>query len=473
MPLPLLDIGGSALDLCHPTYQTLATQRAFYRTCDRLFDDTNLAYAFAKDGSGGDMLPKHARENKTRWDARRSLCCPTAYTRQIADHYVSHVTRTAPQRGTVAGGAIPDAWQTILNDADGLGTPLSELLRQGARLAFLEQDAYLLLDLVAATDTPISKADQAGNRTIVRVIPADDVLTSQRSIGGRLLSAIIRLPGSDGPPILWRIDGTTGQRARLDSKGKITSVDPPAPHGLLRCPLIPIGPMPALIPPVCEAQKAIARTDSLRRYRQGEDAIPWIVVTGTANANQFVSELEKNPAFSAFEDKDARALNIGSAVEVADSLRKDIIDDEERLYRTAKVRPVTAQSGNPESGVAHAFRFVDADVELATAATALERAENELAAIWAQANNLSDPPKAQYPRTFVPVDRVAELASVSQVSASTLPEPLKFREYQRAANVLYPNDETIAQELEDGRAIDPGTNDGQNNGTVSGTEVPT
>jgi hypothetical protein len=470
--LPLLAPGLAVAELLTDRWKVAAIWRAYMRTCDTLWDDAGLRFAEAKDGDGRDMLPKHPREDDTRWKARRAACTPTAYARQITDHYLSHITRQTPVRKAEGLDTIPDGWAVMVADADAVGTPLAEIVKQAGRFAFLESDGFLLLDWIAPANA-VSAADQSGARGVVRAVPADDVLAVTLTSGNIVVSAIVRLPGPDGVPFLWRVDATTCQRASLNAKGDVvTSADAPIPHRYGGCPLVRVGPMPSIMPAVAEYQKAIAVNDSFLRYRMGEDAIPWLVVTGTANAQAFVDALQSNPAFSAFEDKDAKAIHIGASVEVAKSLREAIDDDEERLYRVAKVRPVSAQSGNPESGVAHAYRFVDADVELATVASAMERAENRIASLWATATGLGTPVVATYPRTFVPVDRQAELTSLQQTSASTLPEPIKAREYQRSAATLYPDDKDLLQELEDTRQADPGTDDGASNSDDK-RQVPT
>lgn len=465
LPMAVPTITGSTAVATSPAllWQAAATRRQFMRTCDKLRNDLGARFAMSADADGLDMIPQHPREDVVRWGKRRAACTPTAYVRQITDHYLAHTTRQDPTRSMPGGDPLPDAWAQMIANADGVGTPMGELLKQAGRLSFLEGSGYMMLDWLGTTEAK-SLADQQAMRHVLRAVPADDVIAVEMTTGDVVLAAIVRLPGVNGVPFLWRIDGQTAQKAELDQQGlTITRAEAPAPHNYGGCPLVHVGPMPAIAEPVAEYQRAIAVNDSLLRYRMGEDSIPWIVVTGTANAKQFISELEKNPAFSAFEDQNAKAMHIGASVDVAASLRDSIQADEDRLYRVAKVRPVSAQTGSPESGVAQAFRFVDADVELASVAKAMERAENRLAALWCKANSMSAVPVAQWPRTFIPVDRNAEISGLSLVSSSTLPEPIKAREYQRAAAVLYPGDKELAQELEGERAPDPGSDDGKNN----------
>ena len=117
------------------------------------------------------------------------------------------------------GGAWPAALAELCEDADGVGTPLHEVLRQAGRRAFLEGVAYLLVDWEGPHD-PGCAADESGARYVVRVVPADDVLALVCSLDGSAQEAIIRLPAADGSVILWRVDAGTAQRALLGTDGR-------------------------------------------------------------------------------------------------------------------------------------------------------------------------------------------------------------------------------------------------------------
>lgn len=451
--IPILSVGQRIEDLMTIQWKAQAQKRAFYRTSDTLTAELGPwsaaalpvapPYPFALDDQGYDILPLCPREDDTRWSFRRKIAKPTGYVRQITDHFLAHVFAREVQRSA----DLPPPLAALVEDADGIGTPLPRLLRQGGRKAFVEGRAFLLVDYQGPA-APSSAADQVGARHLLRVVPADDTLCIEQAVGNRILGAVVRLPTTEGW-ILWRIDGVNGQRVYPDEKGVlIKAIDAPLPHGYTACPLIPIGPMPGIIPAVAKAQQAICQTDSLLRIRNVGDSLPWLVVTGTANPTGFVNAMVQNPAFSAFEDPNAKATPIGADVSVADSLRKTMAADEEQLFQAAKVKPSQAATAqNPESGVAQAFRFVDADVELAEVALALEQAENEMWRVVAGAYGV-EPPEATWPRTFVPLDRGEELNRLMLISASTLPPPIKEREYQRAAALLYPGDTDLQTELE-------------------------
>lgn len=415
-----------------------AAVRRWMRLSRDLVDDDGVRYQLAKNQWGEEVIAQHPREDLVRYDRRRKGACPSSYVAQIAAHYLAHVLRQAPQRSPGDGGdLLPDPVQAIIDDADGLGTPLDRLLGAGLGLAFVEQGAYLLLDRMPSDP----------RRIILRIIPADDVLALTASSSGRVIEAMVRIQDGSGDDRVWRVDEENGQAATLDDTLAASDVADATPHGFAGCPLIPVGPVPSILATVAEYQRAICIGDSFLRYRNGEDSIPWVVVTGAQNPDGFVAELTKNPAFSAFSEENAKAQNIGATVEVAKSIRESMTDDEERLYRAAKVRPVAA-TGAPESGVAQAYRFVDADVELATMARCLQHVEDELWRLAQPALGV-DEPVVTYPISFVPIDRGAELDRLMLISASTLPEPIKRREYAKAAQTLYPGDTELAGELAD------------------------
>lgn len=320
---------------------------------------------------------------------------------------------------------------------------MESLLRAGMRSGMVEGSAGVLVDWVGPP--PGSTAALNPASVIVRLIKADHILWTKRDSIGIVREAGVILADDAGTSFLWIVTATTCQRAEI-ADGKITQVQEAQPHGYGRCPLFLLDRLPTIIPGVAEGQKAIARSDSLLRFRCHEDAIPWQIISGVQNAVGTKSMLLQMPLITILEEPNAKAQILGADIAVAESLRQTMRMDEEQLYEDAKVRPVAA-TGAPESGVAHAYRWVDADVELATASEVMERAEQHVAACVATQLAWEDIPKITRPRSFVPFDREAELTSLAGVSASTLPDAIKRREMQSAAAKLYPSDPDASDDI--------------------------
>lgn len=461
---------GAVSELRGKAWPDEARRRAFWRTSDRLRTDAGDPYAMAHDADGWPIIPAHRREHDSpemlaalnpglmgdpamasllrsgrdleeTVNARRRLCRPVAYVRKIADHYASHVMR----HPSAATGENVDRWQEWAMDVDGLGTSLHDLMRQALRAGLVEACAGVLADWTGAA--PESMADLGPDRVVARLIRADQIVAVERTTMGACAAAIILLRDPEGAPFLWYVDSQATQRARLDKDAaQVIAIEPANEHGFGRCPLFLMDALPAIIPGVAEGQKAIAQTDSLLRHRCHEDAIPWQVITGSQNGAAIKAALLRMPLVTVIEDPAAKAQILGPDVNVAESLRKTIQQDEDQLYEDAKIRPVAAQ-GAPESGVAQAYRFVDADVELAACAEQVERAEQHLAECVASQLAWGDAPTITRTRSFVPQDRDAILRRGILASASTLPPALVWRELRAVASALYPGDDSLAEDL--------------------------
>jgi hypothetical protein len=435
-----LTAGVSLDSLLHPAYQAQARARAFWRLSDQLLLDDGSRYVDGVDARGRKIIPQHDREQDIDWLLRKDLTHVEGYIRQIADHYCSHVLRHAP----VLTDAEHPAYRALVADADGWGTSLDALLAAALRVAFVERQSYLLADSTL-TAPAASAAD--GGRYVLRRVDPDAVLWWQDSPSGQPLSALLALADTAGRPFLLLVGPKTIQRADYDPNSRlILIVSTPVQHRFGGCPLVRIA-APPIIPPVAEAQKRLAWLASLLAMEETDATITQLVITG-AQPSATKDMLRSSRTAWVFEDPAAKAETFGADPAQAESLRKSIADTRDALYRSAKVQPVQAQ-GAPESGVAHAYRFVDADAELAALADALELARNRATAIWATAAGVSPPPVAQYPDSFAPVDDRAVLDRLLAVEGSSLPPAWRSAERRRAAALLHPEDEDVAATAED------------------------
>ena len=119
----------------------------------------------------------------------------------------------------------------------------------------------------------------------------------------------------------------------------------------------------------------------------------------------------------------------------ATSLRTERDAELLNAYREAKVSPVQSTPGAPESGIARAYRFVDADVELAGIAEAVETAERKVWALLAEAGAAAEP-TVTYARSFIPTDEAAELDKLLAVWGSNLPNSIKRNAIERYAEAI-------------------------------------
>jgi hypothetical protein len=407
-PAPALVARATPLTYLSPAALASGLHRAYWRLSDRLRTDTDGPYHGGLDMDGAAIFQRELRENPDSFAVRKQTAAPIPFVRQIADHYTNHVFRAGRRVTPAANGAA--AGSTPLPGLE--ATQVGDAMRTAGRLAFVEQAAFVLVDPTGP------------RQAVLRVVQADRVWWCHLAPDGRVLSAIVRLDdAADGTPALWRFDAQTRQRADLGPTDQLTQVHAPQPHGFAGCPLLLLAGLPAIIPDVADLQRSICiqRTWLLQGRRNG--MTPLIVGTGIANSDEFVNLIKKNSGVVGFNSEsaavDAIALDSGSP----DGIAQDIRDTTEDLYRVAKVQPIASGSA-PESGIARAYRFVDADVDLAAYAATCRRTEQRAWDLIAAA--LQAPaPTVSYGTSFVPRDLLTDLTNADTINRSSLPKAVK------------------------------------------------
>ena len=427
---------GTLIDtILHDAYRTQATARAFWRISDQLLLADGTRYVDGRTAQGGDIIPQHDRELEIDHQLRKDLTLVEGYVRQIADHYCSHVLRRPPTVVDVEHVS----YEALVSDADGWGTGLEALLGKVLRQAFVEQASYLMPD--STLDRAPESAAEDG-RYVLRQVSPDSVLWWSDLPNGQPQEALITAATVAGTPILLHLTKDVITRATYDvDKRLILDVEDTIPHRFGACPLVRVT-APPIIPPVADAQRRLAWLASLLAMEETDATITQLVIRG-ANPKAVEKMIKGSRTAWVFEDAAAAVDTFGADPNQAQSLRQSITDTRDGLYRSAKVQPVQAQ-GMPESGVARAYRFVDADAELAALAGSLETARNRAVGMWAKASGVESPPVATYPDSFAPVDERGVIDRLLAVESSGLPDAWKAAERRRAGTILYPDDEDVA-----------------------------
>lgn len=396
-----------------------ARNRAYWR----LADENGPDFIEGVDGNGAHIVPQYPLESPNRWNTRKSRAKAPSLVRHIVDHYTAHVFR-AP----VGRTGTDERADEILADADGYGTPLHRLLRTRCRQALVERHSYILCDTNA-------------ERFILREVSPDAVLAAVVAPGG-VAEAVMLLVDPEGRPFLWHVTATEQRKAILNKDATaIVSVEPWESHSFGACPLVAVCGMPSFVPPVSDSQKRLAVLDSLLQCELHASAFSQPVFTGVEP--KAMEEVIRSNAFVlCFPDPNAKAFMLGSdpaqAVSISTERDKEMIN----AYREAKVSPVQATPGAPESGVARAYRFVDADVELAGIAESIETAERALWQRLAAAGACVEP-TVTYPRSFIPVDDAGELNELLAVWSSNLPNTLRRAAVERYAEAVGLSDDDL------------------------------
>ena len=382
-------------------YSRGCQRRAYWRLSDRLRTDADKPYREGYDQDGALIFERELRENPDQFTRRKAGAVPMPYVRQIADHYLNHVFRQG---------------RSVTPSAPGVPIPgmdpaqVGEAMRVVGRLAFVEQEAFALVD---PTDT---------NAATLLPINADRVWWCQR-VEGRVLSAIVQIDMEDGTRTLWRFDGTHRQSATLGKGDTLVEVGASEPHGFAECPLLRLDDLPAIIPDVADLQRSICVLRSWLHQGRKNALTPLLVATGWAGTTELMAELKNNAGVLGSNNENANVKAVDLSSGTPDGIAADLSTLQDDLYRVAKVQPVASGTA-PESGIARAYRFVDADVELSAVADGCRRMEQRAWDLIASALS-ADPPTATYPSSFAPRDRAADLLSADAVNRSSLPQVIK------------------------------------------------
>ena len=261
-----------------------------------------------------------------------------------------------------------------------------------------------------------------------------------------MLSAIVRWEDPEaGAPVLWRFDATTRQRADLDAGGRITTAYAPEPHGWAACPLLRLASMPEIVPGIADIHKAMVIGKTWLDRARIEARNPIILGVGWNNTQEFNDLISKFAGVIAANDPNAdiKAINLDTGT--PDGIAEDLVTLEAQLYRVAKVQPVA--SGTAESGIARAYRFLDADAELAAVAEACRSTEQAAWDIVAATFGVR-PPVVGYPTTFAPRDRASDTVAADAVIRSSLPQSIKQAVVNDLAATHYPSVDPESIQLE-------------------------
>ena len=426
----------------HPQYAEQSQARDFWRRSDRARWD----YATGSDAQGRAILPKHEREPGDRYDRRRWQAIVRRYAKPILDRYNDFVARGEVVR---KDGSAP--YKLLIEDADGAGTPLSELMTSSRRRAQTDGVAYVLVDANdPQTYATAAQESAAGKRGILRQIDANDVVF-WREWQGSVVEALILCVDRAGVTFAWHVDEQFTQRIDLKkhkggSEWLVAEVQESIPHSYGGCPLVRLWPDygtgecagdDSQCAPLAEGQKRICNIDSwLFEELQGCTFTTTVLLGVSADS---VKDMTVGPG-QALCLPNAGGSNpsiskIGADVTQAQSIRDSLNHEIKELYRVAGLASGNpTENAQPESGVAKAFAFNEIEAKCAALSTSTEKTENRCALLLSKGFGWAYPGDADYPDTFSAPDLASELAIAIQMQTAGMPNVLQKAQVLRVAS---------------------------------------
>ena len=435
-------------------YKLDQARRAYWRLSYR----GGVDYRDGTDTDGQEMLIRFESETPEGYDRRRKTTTPRNYCGPILRRYNDFVFRREPVVPNEAG----DWYDVFLDDCDGHGTTLKDFFRKLLLVGQVEREAYFLCDSSSGTQAR-SRLDAmvSGTRPVLRRVMADSVWAAEFA-GKSVLAASVLMERDDGETVLRQYDATMRQDVviRKDARSLqwiVVAVDEPTPHGYPVCPLMALRPTfddlgsgatQSQCGPIADAQRAVFNLLGLISEELYQNTYTqWIFHGVRAEDIKDGTARMGAKRILCMPDPQSSTTRIGSDVAQADSLRKQLADEEANIYRMAGISAADpTQTQAPESGVARAFRFNDLAANLSALADAVEAVWNN--AVWAQSQawGLPYPGDVKMPDDFVPPDMGAEIIELVQaVSNRDLPPVLRQHMVRRFAdrNLSLSEDEQI------------------------------
>lgn len=433
-------------ELTAETYQAQKTARAHWRAAD----EAGAEYASKRSTLGNSTIPRHANETDARYAARTDLTVCPQYVSQIVDRYHGHVMRSGITRAE--DGA--EQYKRLLIDADGDGTSIEQLISAALRTSLVEGVAYLLADAMHAR-VYATAADEAadGQRGIIRVIAADSVLWSVRSLTGQPTAALVLMRDDDGRHWLLNIDRQAMQRIELGPDAyaipggmtEATAVGPIIAHRYGGCPLVAIRPAVrggSFAAPIAEQTRLIANLDSWEMQELANCTFTTMVFSGVGADDVKEASLTMGPGkalcLPSTGGSEPKVAAIGGDVAQAASLREKQDRGISNIYRAAGITsgvPNGQQSAAPESGIARAFAFRELESLLYKVSKAAECAENLVIARLASGFGWEAPAPAKWPQVFDAPQLSEDLDYALRMEAGA-PAALRAASWRRVAGHL-------------------------------------
>lgn len=429
------------------------------------------------DTRDGSYLVRHPREHLESYNTRRKVAYYLNYMAPVVDSHVSPLFRREAERKVVSSSA-EDLWTAFVEDADGAGSSLAQVMREAAMPAKRDGACYLVV--TSPEVAPANRAQAFEIKPYIYRVEALDVVDLKRDRFGRVVSFshLESREGEEKPvirtltPSGWAV---TNDKGDVLERGEYAVRYPTAPvveictgskvrgAKLPRSNFVAIARAGHRLFNLCSELDEIFRAQTFSILLYPAKNLEGLTI-GVNNALGFDGEGKHAPAFIAPPDGPAKLL-----MEQIDRLVREI-------YRMALLTHQTGTTGNQQvqtllSGVALRIDREALDTALGDFAATLEKAEMQIAALWAWWTNEKLEYSVGYPRDFVLQDEksmLQPLLDTFTTLAQSMPEPLRAGLLERIGGILLEDDQERLEELRDALdqvAIDatntPPSQDGQ------------
>lgn len=439
------------------------------------YDFIQNAYKGTGGFKDGTYLTPHPRETLVKYERRKDLAYFLNYVQPVIDSHVNPIFKkpavrtwgAKTQKGKRAKKTNTPYFDAFIGDVDRNGTPLERFMKRAAKMAKLNEVAFIVMDNFA--EQPQSQADALKGRIFpyLYLIHPRDITEYATDASGRLTQISYRTAtqyGSTKKSVTWT---WTSEKWKKQDGEASTEGD----NKLQQIPVIPLfaGEWEAGNMKPTPSFYSIARTNlaifnicswlSEMQQNQGFAVLTYPIgegqeakevaeiIVGTESVLGYDGSLGQAPAF------------IAPPGETATMLQNQIDRLIKEIYRMAVLSHVTGVE-QKTSGVAKQWDYESTNMVLSDFAQNCEQAEKMIAALFEKFTNEANDFECAYSRDFGIDDIAGMLDELQKAKDLAVGGKFDMQVHKRAADLLFgdiPDDEydAMMSDIEARSEIEP------------------
>lgn len=376
-------------------------------------------YKFGRDADGQPVFVEHEQESPQGIKRRKRLSTYYNYCGPVVDWYVGTVFTRPVQRDF----SDQNYGQFMLN-CDQMETPLAEQLQHSMTQAMISGEHYLVMDstLDSSVETQ-AQAEASGAQMFLASFDYTNVYCV-RYQNQKLTECLIRISSDEA-----RIYDYDYIYIIQIKDGKVMSISSPIPHEYGTIPVVQVQCNPqreSFISDIAEGNKSHFNLNSILMEELCRQT--WTQWIGLGLAPEELKALTAGGRKIYCVDKDKNGVafeQLTADISQADSLRKSIDESVNEIYRAAGVSRPDVQNKGPESGRALIVRASEVARKARMIADYAEKAERQIANLWAGGMDTEIPVEVNYPEEFHLEAMDEELGRTLQLVGANVPNVLK------------------------------------------------
>jgi hypothetical protein len=443
----------SKLPFIH-NYKEGQKEREFLETS---YDAQGIEYTMGA-APDGPIIHKLECEEAKDHTARCKQTPTRSYVSTILSRYNSAVFKNEPSRQSES-----EVIQQLFVNADGYGNDINSVMKKALLESQKFQSVFLMADS-SASDTEIltiSQKQSSGIYPYIRTINAESVI-NYFEVEDKLIEAIVLLENDEGNLFARWMNESDFIDIELEEKSlRVSSIGEAYSHGYPDIPLVEIEPFgSAQALPIAYSQRTIVNILSLLQQELTDSVFSKYILSGVRLPEDESGGSKKinwsGKRLVVLEDAAAKLQLLGADHGAADSLRKEIEQEETQMYYSAGFGKPNVEPTNV-SGLSRLIALEDFFNVCNDLKTAIEQAENKIGELIASKEGTEWIPTV-YSTKYIADDSGEALQKLRDLLALPLPQTFKSLAIKEYINAFYNVSEKdmaiIEQELLQGAEVD-------------------